>query len=285
MVHSRQENICLYSRYPEVEIVHSTAARSMIPKMDRIFATYGIPRVVKSNNGPPFASEEIKVYMEEKGIKHSRITPLWPQANSEAENFMKPVTKAIRAAHADGRDWQKDLYQFLLNYRATPHSTTGFAPSELLFNRKIKTKLPQISMKRNSDIDRTVQKNDERAKERMKKYADKRSRATVSNIQVGDTVLIRQRKQNKWSTKFDPFPFIVVRRKGTMITASRNGKYHIVGNFREGFIFVFFVSQEPFTKIKTAKIYVGHVQSERTTFQSGLYFKLSSGSNSNKSLS
>ena len=188
MVHSRQENICLYSRYPEVEIVHSTAARSMIPKMDRIFATHGIPRVAKSDNGPPFASEEIKVYMEEKGIKHSRITPLWPQANSEAENFMKPVTKAIRAAHADGRDCRKDLYQFLLNYRATPHSTTGFAPSELLFNRKIKTKLPQISMKRNSDIDRTVQKNDERAKERMKKYADKRSRATVSNIRVGDSV-------------------------------------------------------------------------------------------------
>ena len=37
--------------------------------------------------------------------------------------------------------------------------------------------------------------------------------------------LIHQRKQNKWSTKFDPFPFIVVKRKGTMVTASRNGKY------------------------------------------------------------
>ena len=36
--------------------------------------------------------------MEEKEIKHSQITPLGPQANSEAENFMKPVTKAIGAA-------------------------------------------------------------------------------------------------------------------------------------------------------------------------------------------
>ena len=68
--------------------------------MDQIFATHGIPRVAKSDNGLPFASEEIKVYMEEKGIKHSRITPLWPQANFEAENLMKPVTKVIRAAHA-----------------------------------------------------------------------------------------------------------------------------------------------------------------------------------------
>jgi len=30
--------------------------------------------------------------------------------------------------------------------------------------------------------------------------------------------------------------------------------YHMVGNFREGFIFAFFASQEPFAKIKTAKI-------------------------------
>ena len=48
-----------YSWYPEDEIVHSTAARSTIPKMDQIFATHGIPKVSKSDNGPPFASEEI----------------------------------------------------------------------------------------------------------------------------------------------------------------------------------------------------------------------------------
>ena len=60
----------------------------MIPMIDRIFATHTIPRVGKSND-PPFASDEIKVHMEEKETKHSQITPLGPQANSEAENFMK----------------------------------------------------------------------------------------------------------------------------------------------------------------------------------------------------
>ena len=32
-----------------------------------------------------------------------------------------------------------------------------------------------------------------------------------------------------------------------------NVNYHIVGNFHEGFIFTFFVSLEPFAKIKTEK--------------------------------
>ena len=87
-----------YSRFPEVEVVHSTAAKTTLPKLDRIFATHGIPSVLKSDNGPPFFGEDFKAYMKENGIAHQRITPLWPQANSEVENFMKPLTKAVRAA-------------------------------------------------------------------------------------------------------------------------------------------------------------------------------------------
>ena len=52
-----------------------------------------------------------------------------------------------------------------------------------------------------------------------------KSRAKPSQIGVNDLVLVKQRKQNKLSTPFDPSPFRVVRKKGTMITACRNGKY------------------------------------------------------------
>ena len=214
-----------YSRFPEVEIVNSTSSTATIPKLERMFSVHGIPSVLRSDNGPPFTGEEFKKFMLENGINHRRITPLWPQANSEAENFMKPLTKAIRSAHAEGKNWKKDVYLFLLNYRATPHSTTGFAPSELLFNRKIKTKLPQLTVNSQTEMNSKVQKNDKEAKEKMKRHADEKSHVKVSDIKVGDTVLIRQKKQNKFSTKFDPSPFYVVRRKGTMITAVRNRKY------------------------------------------------------------
>lgn len=59
---------------------------------------------------------------------------------------------------------------------------------------------------------------DEREKMKMKENADKKSRAKFSNIEVGDSVLIYQRKRNKLSSKFDPSPFHMVRKKGTMIT-------------------------------------------------------------------
>ena len=65
-----------YSHFPEVEIVRSTSAATVIPKMDKFFATHGIPTIVKSNNGPPFTSNEIKQFMEENDIQHCKITPL-----------------------------------------------------------------------------------------------------------------------------------------------------------------------------------------------------------------
>ena len=63
-----------YSRFPEVDIVRSTSAAAIIPKLDRMFAIHSIPAVVRSDNGPPFASHEIKQYMEENGIQHRRVT-------------------------------------------------------------------------------------------------------------------------------------------------------------------------------------------------------------------
>ena len=115
---------------------------------------------MKSDNGPPFSSEDIKDFIGENGPIHRRITHLWPQANGQVESFMQPLTKAVRASAMSGRPWRKDLYRFLLNYRATPHSTTGFPPATLLFNRTINTKLPQLTSQNRSKIHQQARLND-----------------------------------------------------------------------------------------------------------------------------
>lgn len=137
---------------------------------------------------------------------------------------MQPITKAVCSAHAEGKQWTKHLHKFLLNYRTTPHVTTGFSPAELLFNQKIQNKLPQIPLSP-PDKGSQVQENDQKAKERLKQYAGKRLRASTSHLKIGSIVLAHQKKQNKLSTKYDPKPFKVVKKKGSMVTLFRNGKY------------------------------------------------------------
>ena len=85
-----------YSRLPEVEIVHLTSAKVVFPELDRVFAAYGVPQVVKSDNGPPFNGHEFAQFADYLGFKHRRVTPLWPEANGEVECFMKTFGMVLR---------------------------------------------------------------------------------------------------------------------------------------------------------------------------------------------
>ena len=84
-------------------------------------------------------------YLDEMGIKHRLTTPLWPRANGEVERQNRSLLKAMRVAHAEGRDWRLELNKFLLAYHSTPHTTTGRSPAELLYGRKITAKLPEVA--------------------------------------------------------------------------------------------------------------------------------------------
>lgn len=168
-------------------------------------------------------SEDIRKFMKENKINHRKITPLWPQGNAEAENFMKPLKKCIQAASVENKNWKKELYTFLLNYRTTPHCTTKIAPATALFGRTIRNKLPAIPstvldmVRVNQEIDTA----DRTAKEKRKVYTDKRRAAKKPHFAIGDQVLVKQKKVNKLTPRFDPQAYKITKIKGTMITANR----------------------------------------------------------------
>jgi len=211
-----------YSRYVVVEPVTALTGKAVIPVLDKILSLFGIPDIIKTDNGPPFNSDIFTKFAQHKGFHHRKITPLWPLANAEAERFMRTVKKTIKAAIAEGRNWNQDLHPFLLNYRATPHSSTGIPPATIMFGREIKTTLPQIKFGGPAE---NVARNDSAAKLKMKNYADKRNQAKVPNLSIGDPVLMKMdRQKNKADPPFDPKPLIVTHRNGSMITAERRGK-------------------------------------------------------------
>ena len=161
--------------------------------------------------------------MDENGIRHNTITPLWPQAN-ESETFMKPLMKAIRTAHLQKQNWRRTIQEFLLNYRATPHTTTQVAPATLMFSRNTRTKLPQIDTKTDKNtLDQQMEQRDKHQRQRMKEYADQRRQSKQTTMKLGDYVLVRQQKINKFTPNFDPKPLRITKVKGTMITAERPG--------------------------------------------------------------
>ena len=108
------------------------------------------------------------------------------------------------------------MRKYLTSYRGIEHATTGKSLAELLFNRKMRNKLPDISM--NPLLDMEVCDHDAEQKGKAKVYADARRGARHSAVSVGDKVLVRQDKVNKLTTTFGATPFTVVNKNGNSLT-------------------------------------------------------------------
>ena len=104
------------------------------------------------------------------------------------------MCKLVHTCIAEGKDPKEELYNYLLQYRATPHSTTGISPEGLLFGGKVQTKLPQISVTEDTEEIKEVRKRHDREKMRQKHYFDKGHQAYEKVIKVGDQVLVKQNK-------------------------------------------------------------------------------------------
>ena len=207
-----------YSRFVEIEFVNSTSSGAVLPHIDRIFATHGFPETVKTDGGPPFNGHEYKRYMQWAGIKATIVSPEDPEANGLAENFMKSIKKVCHTSRIEGKCFKQEIFKFLRQYRSTNHSSTGKAPAELLFGRKIRTKLPELVVPTPHNTE-TRERHDT-AKQKQKLYKDNKSYVKPHNINVGDRVLILQ-KESKLNSRYDPLPYKVTLVQGTQITAVR----------------------------------------------------------------
>ena len=63
-----------FSRYQVVAPVKSTAFRFVEQELDNTFAQFGIPVVVRTDNGPPFNGKEFAAYARRMGFNHRTVT-------------------------------------------------------------------------------------------------------------------------------------------------------------------------------------------------------------------
>ena len=102
-----------------------------------------------SDNGPQLTSNDFEFYLQTHNIKHQLTSPYWPQVNSEVERFNRIITKTIKRALTEGKDWKEALQQFLLMYHTIPHNTTtAISPAQVLFHHITNNCLPTIQLRK-----------------------------------------------------------------------------------------------------------------------------------------
>ena len=104
----------------------STTSQSTILELRKLFAAYGLPEHLISDNGPQFVSTEFENFLKiMNSIRHTCSSPYHPQTNGEAECFVQTLKQFLRAEKLDKCNVQTKVSRFLLSYRSTPNTTTG----------------------------------------------------------------------------------------------------------------------------------------------------------------
>ncbi|CAB4028416.1 Transposon Tf2-9 poly, partial [Paramuricea clavata] len=162
-----------------------------IEVLRNLFARFGIPEQIVSDNGPQFVSEEFRSFMKSNGVKHITSAPYHPATNGLAERSVQTFKQALRSMEESSKPIQEKLAKFLITYRNTPHSTTGESPAQLMLGRPIRTRLDLVKPNLNRKMVIKQQ-------EQSRKSASAKNRAT-RQLEVGDMVMARDYRGNlKW---------------------------------------------------------------------------------------
>ena len=160
-----------HSKWLEVHIVPTTSSNAAISKMRTVFAAYGLPEILVTDNGSAFTSTEFSEFTTRNGIRHVTSSPYHPSTNGLVERAVQTFKQAMKKSSSplDSR-----IANFLLTYRLTPHPSTGTSPAELLMSRRPRSLLDMVR----PDISIRVR----RAQEHQKFHHDQHSRSRQFSV-------------------------------------------------------------------------------------------------------
>ena len=174
-----------------------------------IFSRHGFPEEIVSDNGRQFVSQEFEQFLRSKNIKHVRSSLYYPRSNRKVERFHRYLKKNFQTVTLQVRSWEVELPQILMSYRSIPHPTTKKTPASMLFNREIRTKLPEVDLQTESASSDFEEK--ELYQRQMKRYHDEKYCVKSHYFAVGDVVYVaRKNVDGKLVSKFDLTRYVII---------------------------------------------------------------------------
>ena len=119
---------CFYSKWPEASVCGEVTTKTVITWLKQLFARYGLPEEILTDNGPQFRSYEFTEYLKLNDIRHATTVPYNPAANGMVERLNRTLKESIQAICLQGERWEDAPLTALMTYRTTPHTVTGETP-------------------------------------------------------------------------------------------------------------------------------------------------------------
>ncbi|XP_048583013.1 uncharacterized protein LOC125561953 [Nematostella vectensis] len=126
-----------YSRFPFVFPCPDVSTPTVIKCLTSLFTMFGMPAYVHSDRGSSLIIQELRDFLNEKGVATSRTTAYNPEGNGQVERYNGVVWKAISASlkskNLPVKRWQEVLPDVLHSIRSLLCTATNETPHERFF--------------------------------------------------------------------------------------------------------------------------------------------------------
>ena len=181
-----------FSKFPIVKRMpeHCTS-RAVVNALKEIFAEYGIPDIIRSDNGPQYSSEQFAAFTGEWNINHITSSPHFPESNGFIERMIQTIKQTMTKAKQSG----SDVLMALLSLRTTPIDSHLPSPAEILHGRKIRGNLPIKTRLRRDQTDILPRLEERQTKQ--KAYHDRHA-SDLPTLSPGQPIRVQHPNSGRW---------------------------------------------------------------------------------------
>jgi putative transposase len=201
-----------FSRYLiSLAATGSTQYAECHPLLERAFREYGLPQIIRSDNGSPFASTGItgltalSVWWIKLGICHERIDPGHPQQNGRHERFHLTLLEAMRPPPPTKAAQARRFAAFMRDYNEErPHEALGQRPPASVYKaspRAMPSRLPEPNYPVGAAV-RQVRSNGE-----IKWRGDL---IHICSALGGEAVAVEETEDGAWQVRFFDVPIGII---------------------------------------------------------------------------
>ncbi|GFT36785.1 uncharacterized protein K02A2.6 [Nephila pilipes] len=183
-----------YSKWIEIVELANKCADEVITKLKTVFSRFGVPNTVISDN-IPFNSYIYKNFSNEWDFNYAFISSHYSPSNEMVERAVGIAKSIMRKAKEDKRDYLVGL----MEYRNTLISGLDLSPAQMMFNRRLKTKLPISNKLLNAELFKNIREKLIERQNIQKLHYD-RTAHLLPELKQGENVRILNFKNKTWES-------------------------------------------------------------------------------------
>ena len=131
-----------------MELTRNPTSKDVIEPVKKIFARFGLPETIFSDGDPLYTSREFSNFCREYECSHDYSSAGYSRSNGQVERAIQHMKNIVAKCMNDN----SEICHSLLAYYNTPLGDNLGSPAMILFNRKLRSKIPCICL--GNEIDR-----------------------------------------------------------------------------------------------------------------------------------